>query len=493
MKRTLAIIAAFVLCLGIITSCGDSNGNSDSTDSVSYSSERNDTSGENSTSIEDSKELEHANQAAKLVFVTVETAAMDCIMNSMSDKVVPGFYEFNVTTASAEEDRILSAVLSALKDNSDSEGEFCYQLEEGGKVSFAQFRIKEGSYIGQYPDPNSNTDANLKWGTFTSGKDLAKNTPGERLEGAEALKNANTIAKLVYISAQSRLAELIADANISTDYKGEHMLDLESNPSNELEKLVIQDVKEKDDTKGEIFFVIDDNYNLQYAEYRDSYKTYVGKYPTPNTDITKDIEWGETDVKEASPSNTDEGSSSDSEEGGVVEGDRYIVSSLTPAEVFKALSFRNTDEVIWEHPSNTDEGLTSGNDGVYMFVPKDMTGKSVAIKMQNNKCVSLYCEISIWKLYRENPDDLTSEVIYIDQTDIAYKIFKDFIYAIFPDFTTEELDKAISDVIGWAESIKPSGASISEQFYIGSQLIDITYKARNGEQYNGFICNIKMG
>ena len=217
----------------------------------------------------------------------------------------------------------------------------------------------------------------------------------------------------------------------------------------------------------------------------DSSSEVMGEVPSPSEVTTT------TTVKSTEPAplittGEDDESSED-------EGNRYVVDSLTPAEVFKALSFRNTDEVIWEHPSNTDEGLTSGNDGVYMFVPKDMTGKSVAIKMQNNKCVSLYCEISIWKLYRENPDDLTSEVIYIDQTDIAYKIFKDFIYAIFPDFTTEELDKAISDVIEWAESIKPSGASISEQFYIGSQLIDVTYKARNGEQYNGFICNIKMG
>lgn len=249
---------------------------------------------EKSTPAEDRKELEHANQAAKLVFTTVNAAAADIITDG-SGKLVPGFYESDVTAEAPEGDRVLAAVLRALEDNSDTKGEFCYRLENGGKVAFAQFRLGEADYIGQYPDPNVNTDENLKWGTYTPGKATAKGSQseeGEHLEGAAALKNANTLAKTVYTYASSYIADKLADGASLAALGREHDIPVDSFGGNELDRYIIDELKSRGVTRGRFYFVIEENGTVKKAQFWESDCNYIGQYPDPNTDKDKNIGYG---------------------------------------------------------------------------------------------------------------------------------------------------------------------------------------------------------
>ena len=296
------------------------------------------------------------------------------------------------------------------------------------------------------------------------------------LTGAEALQNANTVAKLVYTTAKSELADIVAEGRISAITKGGHCLELDSAPESELDKRVIDGVKRKGDYHGEIYFFVNSStLKPDYALYRDTNKAYVGKYPDPNIDITKDIDW--PDDVGGTTSAADNSSAAEQPE---------AQKTQTPLEYFNALSAYNSDKVKWSREAISDDMLNSGASGVFYFCNESLEGGSIELVMQNGKYIQ----------YRNTTDiSESAEYSFEESKKIAYEMFRDYIYVAFPDMSKNDLDVVIKQIEDWAEAITIDDVDKGNDkrtFTIGDEAVNISYILANGKEYGGFRCTIDL-
>lgn len=111
--------------------------------------------------------LKSANSSAKLVFTTVEAQAADVLadggqVSDIGAQTSPVSIGNIGTTSKTHE-----AVYKALKDNGDNAGMVCWDIDSTGSPIFAQFSAGTATsgIIGQYPDPETDPDANNSMGS----------------------------------------------------------------------------------------------------------------------------------------------------------------------------------------------------------------------------------------------------------------------------------------------------------------------------------------
>ena len=113
--------------------------------------------------------LKSANSSAKLVFTTVEGAATDVLSDGgqISD-VTAGAPSgaVSIGSLSSSSDKCPKAVYNALKDNGDDAGMVFWAIESNGNPTVAQFcqGTATSGIVGQYPDPETDPDANNSMG-----------------------------------------------------------------------------------------------------------------------------------------------------------------------------------------------------------------------------------------------------------------------------------------------------------------------------------------
>ena len=333
----------------------------------------------------------------------------------------------------------------------------------------------------------NNGNASGKEASSVSVKESNSVTETHKESGdAEALKKANTVAKIVYIAAQSRLAELVADGIVSEDYKGEHFLDLDKEPETELDKRIIKDIKDKGDYHGEIYYKVDELLKADVGLYRDIDKAYVGKYPDPNTDINTDLTWPNEATVITDSEKPVETVASTAEESSVPEKKtdekRYIQSKESPREYFTALSYFNTDLLTWGHSDFGDEYLDTDS-GLFRFTNDQDLAGNVQLAMEDGKYARFRYEGSV------NPDKERSK-------EAAYDMFRSYIYASMEDIPLKDLDTVIDQVIEWAEAhpIQNDPGNKYKTFMIGDQPMKVWYRAAQGTSihYGGFRCIIDL-
>ena len=152
MKKLLLIVMCIITGLFMV-SCGSS---SDS---------------DNESSKITKQDMNEANKNAKLVFTTANNTLADLLadgtdserLNAMINESCAGYTFVSVSDLKKSENEIDKAIYKALKENDAAYGKLCIEVDEFYNVTFAQWTENE-SFIGQYPDPETDKNAVHKLG-----------------------------------------------------------------------------------------------------------------------------------------------------------------------------------------------------------------------------------------------------------------------------------------------------------------------------------------
>lgn len=132
-------------------------------------------------------------------------------------------------------------------------------------------------------------------------------------------------------------------------------------------------------------------------------------------------------------------------------------------ELFKALSFQNDEAVVWAEGS---EDITEVcKDGYVSFAPESGIA-NVCAEMSDGLCVKARCSLRA----------------KADERDDAGKVIGHFLYAVFPEYEAEDLDRVKEEVLQWTDRTKDRQTyEESRAFAIGESSITVCCLPENEE------------
>ena len=108
------------------------------------------------------------------------------------------------------------------------------------------------------------------------------------------LKSANSSAKLVFTTVECTVADMLADGENMTDVRslGYPKKISELDTSNPIENAVYQAMKDNGDDSGYVYWEIDNDYRITFAQFGEETDGVIGQYPEPETDPSNDHDMG---------------------------------------------------------------------------------------------------------------------------------------------------------------------------------------------------------
>lgn len=225
-----------------------------------------------------------ANKNAKEVFIAVNGLISDLMADGKISMIEPKMYTMDLAGHLSEYDEFQLELIKQMQENPScpSNGEIVYQIGSSKKIIFAQWRQKDGSYVGQYPNPKDG----LTFGVLDDTPDVDQSSI-YYIDWSDPEAAADRCAKLVYTTVNGRIADLIADGRISEIERGEHMFMLSQITLSEDEKIVAEILIDANVSKdSQVYYRVSDNNKIEVAQWRASAGSFVGQYPNPGKELS---------------------------------------------------------------------------------------------------------------------------------------------------------------------------------------------------------------